>query len=1197
MSKRIYSESVKKWAKTTGVAGSFIFLLFAYLISQHLIVVTDFRYSPKCAGNLDDPCWVEYDFYTTDDVFIYPFGYDPWGRNTPFSFTDGIESWKLQRKWGEGWRNIPLDKPCSGTWCGAPDNSGKNVYSVVFRKGKNYTIRIIGYKEDITKNITVSFNPTIVWGGVKIDYELLKFKTDLTNAEMIFKFKIDRNYRVPSLDKFKLKFMGKTNVEKEKYRIFLYENETYTKRVIDHYNLNPVWQQIGWDNETNSSMWGYANVSVPVYKNVIAWRDVWKEFNPVGKTIKADKWYTIKLIAQKKATLGFSSVDLVPTFGGFDFPWAWWNTSYLYRQPINFSVSSGVTNSDYSVENFIINSSNNGSHWNWTNECVNGNDSRVRFVSGDDGTTLWPYWVQSCMINQYINFTIKIDQNITTDDNDAFGYIYYGNDGGATASDPEAAYLFWDDFDYSGLNTSKWEHNYSIRDYDYTFTKGNTTVEGTLYLSDDSSAGNDGEVVCSKKQFNPPLIVEMDARTRYQSSYTFNMYLFSFFYDNEHPPYFNDGASGHCRHASQGNEWQVYGTSWTDNWYPESITTNQWYRWYIIANATTLWMRSNTLGNEPYDTDRQPINYSDAAVICPMAHYPAGGWSISKNEYDNIKVRRYHSDSNGTEITPTWTIGDEESSLDTKPPDVIFYVQSPADINSLNIMNNRLNITYNMSDSGSGLNMSNITLLYKVNGTVMSNWININGTGQSANFLSTEEVSNDLGEFLFQLDDNDVYPATYNIMNDLVENAAHSNYDLDGNKKYIKTKLKNISTNAQYGYLEFMADNQTDSSMSLRIYYCNDSYSTGSPSTSVSCTNFYNMENTEVYNRTLGNSSYYIIPFAILNGIIGNVEVTSTSYFLFRGRTGTNAWDISYTNMIADADTTQTTENDGIGWTNQSYTVDMHLHQFNGTDRLWYYACASDNAGNTNCTDNIPLETDLLETGNLPPIAPHVYSPTAGEKTGNININYTASISPNAYQIVLYNISLLNADETFNMTIVANNSPNLEYVWDSSMVPDGEYIIRVMTEDSNGLTSFGLSENFTTYNPTLDNCSRKNIGNLTVSSDTELYGDFCYSNVIINNSANLTVGAFNGTNNTGYLNLTALEMVIVESGSSINGNGKGGSGGNGCSGTRCDSSTNGTGAGYGVRGKYMGTNSDPMGGGGGGFGGIGGLGGNNVPMG
>jgi len=78
------------------------------------------------------------------------------------------------------------------------------------------------------------------------------------------------------------------------------------------------------------------------------------------------------------------------------------------------------------------------------------------------------------------------------------------------------------------------------------------------------------------------------------------------------------------------------------------------------------------------------------------------------------------------------------------------------------------------------------------------------------------------------------------------------------------------------------------------------------------------------------------------------VKVTDISYFIFRGRTGTTGWNVTYISNVTDGNAMQISTNGGTAWTNVLGTIDAHLHQYDGTDSLYYYACASDNSGNEN---------------------------------------------------------------------------------------------------------------------------------------------------------------------------------------------------------------------------------------------------------
>jgi len=152
MAKRIYSQTIIKWLLGLGLTGgTLIGSIFYYLALTGAITVNGFSGDSVCGAtdwNQADICYAYINFTANEDIFLYQTGYDPWGRNETFSFEPNIKDWKLQRSWGSGWRNIPLDKSCTGTWCGLSNKDDTRKFSIAFRKGRSYEIRLAAIKYD-----------------------------------------------------------------------------------------------------------------------------------------------------------------------------------------------------------------------------------------------------------------------------------------------------------------------------------------------------------------------------------------------------------------------------------------------------------------------------------------------------------------------------------------------------------------------------------------------------------------------------------------------------------------------------------------------------------------------------------------------------------------------------------------------------------------------------------------------------------------------------------------------------------------------------------------------------------------------------------------------------------------------------------------------------------------------------------------
>ena len=394
---------------------------------------------------------------------------------------------------------------------------------------------------------------------------------------------------------------------------------------------------------------------------------------------------------------------------------------------------------------------------------------------------------------------------------------------------------------------------------------------------------------------------------------------------------------------------------------------------------------------------------------------------------------------------------------------VTFVSQAPADITTSNLvsnfLNSSLNITYAITGSPA-VNNTTVMLFYKTNSSSSDCWIKVNGSNAECNFQNQTYSSVNSSSYRFSFDDDDVYPATYNLAEEVMESTLHTSTARNSNAQFVQIQLLNVSGAKNYSTLDIMA-NSTAAAGAATFYYCNSSYASGNPTTSAFCSLFGTVAGGTAYNQTNSAFSSHIVislPINSTAGTVGAVNVTPTSYILMRGASGGGGWLFWHISNQSRVGATKTSGNTGNTWTSQTYTVDAHLHQYDGSEAFRYYACANDTLGNQNCSQQ---RTDLLNLAGLAPSSPTVSSPAFGYYDAGIPINYTAAVSPNGYPIISYNISLLNPDQSFNRTIVSNNSPSLGYAWDSTSAPEGSYIVKVAACDNQSQCSFGLSGNFT----------------------------------------------------------------------------------------------------------------------------------------
>jgi len=157
MARRITKERVQGF-----IGGSTVLIIIGLfsLINFLGVATLEGNYSANeyCGG--DTVCFLEMNqLCFNEDVFVYPMNGAAIINAQPLDLVDEVH---LYRSWGKGWREIPLNKTCQSTWCGAKPKSTTNKFSYAFRKDKCYDLRIEVTKP-LNSTISWSINPEGVW--------------------------------------------------------------------------------------------------------------------------------------------------------------------------------------------------------------------------------------------------------------------------------------------------------------------------------------------------------------------------------------------------------------------------------------------------------------------------------------------------------------------------------------------------------------------------------------------------------------------------------------------------------------------------------------------------------------------------------------------------------------------------------------------------------------------------------------------------------------------------------------------------------------------------------------------------------------------------------------------------------------------------------------------------------------------------
>jgi len=296
----------------------------------------------------------------------------------------------------------------------------------------------------------------------------------------------------------------------------------------------------------------------------------------------------------------------------------WWNNSWDYKKPINVSVSSGSTQTNYQVKLNVT----------YDSDMQNDFDD-LRFVNGSENTEL-DYWIEEKVNSSWAMIWVKIDQEITT--TNYIFYMYYGNSEVNSISNGDNTFEFFDDFPGNSINTTKWSGD-----------NVGVSVSNSI-LTIDHSAGWDS--MSTVNFYNAPYGTSMEFYW-FRDSAESGSNTFGYSTDHAHQLTTNyiriytnyDSPSAQIVTSKSGSKTQLSATGEFafDAWKHIKITREE--------NKASFYQENSELSNSPIETNVPTINLPP--TISTYTDFKA----------DWIFVRKY------TDPEPTYIIGSEEESI------------------------------------------------------------------------------------------------------------------------------------------------------------------------------------------------------------------------------------------------------------------------------------------------------------------------------------------------------------------------------------------------------------------------------------------------------------------------------------------------------------------------------------------------------
>ena len=479
--RRIYDSKVKKFLLGTGIPLGIGFIWV--LVTLGAITVTGFSGDAVCRGDEMEPCYAYVNFTANTDVFLYI------NDITWFDINKSLDNLIIQRSWGKGWRTINTEKGCTGSWCGKlkSDTRPYATYSYAFRAGRNYSLRFIGYKKDLTDTIKWTFGDWKTWEPADPVWESDKrdryLKITGSRADLSWAY---TNYTVCNPTEFKylsgmsLDWEGDTeNLKKCEVRVR--ENKTISLPKHVYYEKEVCRKPYANETEAKGDIcWNKTLVNETMVQTKQEGWIIWNgTVDPQLSAVKSNcEDVQVYCDLYINTDLSKVSIDHIPTVFGHTYPeYDFWNTSWTRRKNLDINTSTAV--SDIPVAVNITYDSDMLSDFRdirITNNC-SANAVTLNIDNETHIASKWVYvWIN---ISEYsLNHTFC---------------MYYGNPTANHLWAPDDVWEFYEPFDGLNVGELAGQGSWSVTTGDYMEVNDTTTYKGNKSLENTGVGNGDAD--------------------------------------------------------------------------------------------------------------------------------------------------------------------------------------------------------------------------------------------------------------------------------------------------------------------------------------------------------------------------------------------------------------------------------------------------------------------------------------------------------------------------------------------------------------------------------------------------------------------------------------------------------------------------------------------------------------------------------